>query len=241
MSKLFRILALLKLELYRYFVSPISYTLLALFLLISGFLFSFHIEQTLEANLRFVLLPLGFFAMMFTPLISMGSFAEEHRLGTVELLLTAPVYVGEIVLAKFFAAWVFYLFLLFPTLSYLGIFLYYGAFFPLASTFTFYLGLSLQAAYFLSLGIWISSCTKSQVLSAFFTFSCLLGIYLLYWLYQYLPSSFWTRFLGYFSWQYHFESFEKGILSSRNIGYFLLNTLFFLFLTYWSLKWKQEG
>lgn len=234
------ILTLLGREIRAYFVSPLAYIILSFFLALSGFFFCLNLGYTLEATLRPVLSPIAFLSMMMVPLLSMRLIAEEKRTGTLELLLTAPVTTFDVVVAKFLGALLFYMFLISPTLLYIGIFWKYGGNWPFYPTLTFYLGLFLLASAYLSLGIFVSSLTSNQIVASFVTFVVLLLIYLLFLVEQYLPAYSLSKVASYCSWFNHLDSFQKGILDSRDLIYFFSITLFFLFLTVVTLEWKRE-
>ncbi|WP_246804820.1 ABC transporter permease [Desulfosarcina cetonica] len=157
---------IMKRELSGYFGSPVAYVFIVIFLLLNGF-FTFYISNFFEAGQADLK---GFFQwhpwlfMFLVPAVAMRLWAEERRLGTIELLLTLPVTVTEVILGKFFAAWCFIgiaLALTFPmvlTVMYLGN--------PdLGVVFCGYVGSLLMAGTFLSIGSMTSALTRSQVVS----------------------------------------------------------------------------
>jgi len=234
------IITLLNRELTAYYFSPLAYIIIAFFLAMSGFFFYLNVAQTMQASLRPVLGPIAFITMMIAPLLSMRLLAEERKSGTLEVLLTAPVTSTEVVVAKFLGALFFYVTLLLPTVSYLVIFWWYGGDWSLFPTLTFYLGLTFLAASYLSVGILVSSLTNNQVVAAFVTFVVLFIIYLLFLFDQFLPGTRTGEIANYFSWFSHLASFEKGILDTKDIFFFLTNTTFFLFLTVLVLDFKRD-
>ncbi len=228
--------AIFKREISGYFGSPLAYVFIVIFLLLLGF-FTFYVSNFFEAgqaDLR------GFFEwhpwifMFLIPAIAMKLWAEERRMGTIELILTFPVTVGEAILGKFLAAWVFIgigLFLTFPmviTVAYLGE--------PdLGATFCSYVGSFLMAGAFLSVGIMTSSLTRSQVIS----FIVSIVICLFFILAGYPPvtevlsgwSPVWLlNIVSYLSFLSHYISIERGVLDLRDIVYYFSVIFFMLFI-----------
>ena len=229
--------AIFKRELLGYFESPVAYVFIIIFLLLLGF-FTFNIGKFFEANqadLR------GFFDwhpwvyMFLIPAVAMRLWAEDRRLGTIELLLTLPVTVMETILGKFLAAWCFLgicLILTFPiivTVVYLGN--------PdLGVATCAYVGSFLLAGAFLSVGIMTSSLTRSQVIS--FIISVVLCLFLILAgyspvldaLYGWTPA--WlVNLVSQLSFLTHFHSIERGVLDVRDILYYISVMVFFLFVT----------
>jgi len=157
-----------------FFYTPVAYIVMGLFLLASGYIFSWALGVTREANMRYALGFINFFLLFLTPLITMRLLAEEKRSGTIEVLRTAPVTDLEVVLSKFLGALGFYLVLLAPTLSYVGIFVIFDASPDWGVIISSYLGLALLGCAFLSIGLWASSLTKNQIVAALITFVILL-------------------------------------------------------------------
>lgn len=157
---------IMKRELAGYFGSPVAYVFIVIFLLLTGF-FTFYISHFFEAgqaDLKAFFQWHPWLFMFLVPAVAMRLWAEERRLGTIELLLTLPVTITEVVLGKFLAAWCFIgvaLVLTFPmvlTVAYLGD--------PdLGVIFCGYLGSLLMAGTFLSVGSMTSAITRSQVVS----------------------------------------------------------------------------
>ena len=158
--------AIFKREFAGYFGSPVAYVFIIIFLLLMGF-FTFNIGHFFEVGQADLA---GFFQwhpwifMFLVPAVAMRLWAEERRLGTIELVMTFPVTVTEVIAGKFLAAWAFIgiaLFLTFPmvlSVAYLGN--------PdLGPIFCGYAGSFLLAGAFLSVGIMTSALTRSQVVS----------------------------------------------------------------------------
>src|SRR6476660_2460997 len=145
-------LAIAQRELKSFFVSTIAWIVMAAFLLISGFLFSAILMSTNEASLRYLISNLSVILLFIAPFLTMRLLAEENRLGTVELLLTNPVRDVEVVIGKFLGVMGFVLVMLLFTLFYPALLFAFGSpdVGPIVSG---YVGVILQAAAFLSIGL----------------------------------------------------------------------------------------
>jgi ABC-2 type transport system permease protein len=226
-------------ELRSYFVSPVAYVVMALFLLISGFLFSLILGVSSDASMR----PLfGNFAVIFlfiVPALTMRLLAEEQRTGTLELLLTAPVRDWELVLGKYLGVLLLLLIMLAITLIYPAILMLAGNpdRGPIAAG---YLGVILQGAAFLAIGLLASSLTQNQIIAALLAFVILLIL----WLSDALGNFTQGRigdFFRYVSITKHFDEFPRGVIDSKDIIYFLTITAACLFFTVQSVtarRWR---
>jgi len=245
-------------ELGSYFASPIAYILLIMFGLIFGFFFwnalgAFVFEsiqsqmsgQSFPMNvnewvIRPLLNNLSVINLFFIPLITMRLFAEEKRTGTIELLATSPVRDIEIILGKWLASMVLYACLLLFTAVNFGFLFKYGNpdWKPLLVG---YLGIFLLAGALLAIGTFISSVTKNQIIAGAVTFGVCLLLYVFGWVSGYETAT-WARVLSYMSVATHIESFEKGVVDSKDAIFFV--TLIFLGLFFTarsmeSLRWRS--
>ena len=262
-------ISLIRRELAAYFWSPVAYVVIGVFLLALGLLFHFTL-QLLTARgpigIEYPMLGLfgnvGFWLIFWIipPMLTMRLFAEERSTGTLEMLLTAPVRDGQVVLCKFIACWIFYLFLLAPTLLYLWVLLNVHAGnpnsrWPFGLSFgvdpwpavTSYLGLVLAGAMFLSIGMWISSLVRSQIVAAMAT----LGLSLVFLLGGFLilggflsppaDSGEWSyRVLEFISVPLHFtRDFCRGLVDSRHLVLYVTVALACLFLSMKALESRQ--
>jgi ABC-2 type transport system permease protein len=226
-------------ELRSYFVSPVAYVVSALFLLISGFLFSLILGISNEASMR----PLfGNFAVIFlfiVPALTMRLLAEEQRTGTMELMLTAPVRDYELVLGKFLGVFLLLLIMLAITLVYPGILLLAGN--PdRGPILAGYLGVILQAAALLSIGLFASSLTQNQIIAALLAFVILLILWLADALGNFTQGRIGDLF-RFLSITKHFDEFPRGVIDSKDIIYFLSVTAAALFFTVQSVtarRWR---
>jgi ABC-2 type transport system permease protein len=238
------IAAILTKELYTYFVSPIAYFVIFIFIAVTGFLFStmFFYASGAEQSSNFVMEILfgnmSVILLFFAPAMTMKLFAEERKSGTIELLLTSPITDVEAVLGKFFASWALLIIMLLLTLLFPLLMTSFGEpdIGPIVSG---YLGLLLIGSSFLSLGVLISSMSKNQIVAALTSF----GILLLLWVIGSLSNrgGQFGKVFGYLSLIEHFEDFARGVVSLKHLVYYLSFTVVCLFATVKSVessKWR---
>jgi gliding motility-associated transport system permease protein len=164
------------------------------------------------------------------PMITMRTYAEEKRSGTIELLLTSPLTDTQIILGKFLGALALYAVMLAVTLIHIGILFIYGSpeWKPLV---TAYLGLLLLGASFISLGLFISSLTKNQIVAGMVTFAVFLMFWVISWAGSVSSGGWVTDLTSYLSIIDHFDDFAKGIVDTKHIIYYVSFIAFGLFLT----------
>ena len=220
----------LKKELSSYFNSAVAYIVVILFLLITGALFWLNYFQQINTlSLRSFFSQAPLFLAFFAPAITMGLFAEEKRMGTLELLMTMPLRDVEIVLGKFLAAVsllavVFLMTLSYPiTLSLLGD-LDWGA---VASG---YIGLLLLGGTYSAIGLMASSWTRDQVVSILVAFSICFFLYLIDQLVG-QPTGAMARTIEYVSTNSHFNNLARGVVDFRDVFYYLSVTAVALLIT----------
>jgi len=220
---------MIKGEFSTYFVSPIPYIVIGLFLIFSGFLFFSTFFLIGRADLRqfFATLPVLF--AFFIPAITMRMFSEEERSGSLETLMTLPVTVTEVVLAKYFSALLFTIILLLPTIFY-GITTAIFGNPDIGPIIGGFLGAILLGASFSAIGIFASASTKNQIIAFFIAFAICIGITMIDNFLFLLPAEI-TTLLSYFSATSHFQSISKGIIDSRDILYFCSIIIIFIELT----------
>ena len=230
-------LAIAERELKSYFVSPVAYVVTALFLLISGYLFSVILLNTNEATLRYLISNLSVIWLFITPALTMRLLAEEARSGTIELLLTNPLRDAELVLGKYLGALAFLLVMLAFTLIYPAILFWVGE--PdRGPMIAGYLGVILQAAAFLAVGLLASSLTQNQIVAAVLTFAVLLIMWLSESVANFIgkPGSDVMRYLSVTN---HFQDFSRGVIDTSHVVYFLSVVAACLFLTFLSLQTRR--
>ena len=255
------ILAIYRRELSSNFVSPIAYVVIGVFLVIVGLVFYFGIFTQLvtkvvqykmqamqsgqggDIDMPFLLIQqlMGFAAtisLFMVPMLTMGSYAEERKRGTMEMLLTSPITELQIVLGKFFSGLTLYGLLVLPTLAY---HLYLAKFsdpsFPWRIMWSAYLGIMLLGSVLIALGLFISSLTENQIIAGVVTFA----VSLLLWLVADTGTS-WGKSLEYLSVIRHYESFTRGVIDTTSLVFYVSLTLLGLFLTWQSLnsmRWRR--
>lgn len=245
-----RVLALAQRELIAIFLSPIAYIVIAIFLLLNGYIFYIILEMFSHSGAEgspFAIF-LGseniiawIFLLLTAPAITMRLFAEERRSGTIESLFTAPVAEFEVVIGKFLASYIFYVCLWLPTVIYAVILYRYSSpdWRPMA---TGYLGVALIGAMFIAIGELTSALTRSQIVAYMTAAALLLGLFLGGLLLPIVAKGETaTQIMEYFNLYNHAQEFSQGIVDSRHVVYYLSLTLFALFLAtrvIESRKWR---
>ncbi len=253
------IFLILSRELKSYFSSLTVYVVIIMFLLMTGYFFynllatfsvvsyqaqtdpmlakQYQLLNINETVIRPLFGSISVILLLMTPLLTMRLFAEEKKTGTIELLLTFPVNDVDVVLGKYLACLVVLLTMVLLTVTYPILLVALGEpeVVPIG---TGYLGLVLLGAAAISLGIFTSSLTENQIVSASISF----GMLFFFWLISYsvpLVSAGLGQFLGYLSINEHIESMSKGVVDSTDIIYYLCFITLFLFLTLRSLETKR--
>ncbi len=241
------ILAIAQKELKAYFASPIAYIVIGLWALLYGYFYSsllgyfvrqsiqgsqFGGPQTLNINeqmLRLLFQNVTILVLFLMPMITMRTYAEEKRSGTIELLLTSPVTDLQIILGKFVGALGLYGAMLAATIVHILILFIYGnpEWKPIA---TAYLGLLLFGGCFISAGLFISSLTKNQIVAGTASFAVFLLLWILDWMGSFTGPTV-SALLSYLSIVGHFDDFSKGVIDTTHVIYYVSFITFGLFLT----------
>jgi ABC-2 type transport system permease protein len=206
-------------ELRSYFLSPLAYVIIALFVALAGYLFALILANGRQASLSGLVQNVSVLYLFIVPAISMRLLAEEQRTGTVELLLTNPVQEWEIVTGKYLASILLVLVMLGLTLLF-PLFLFIFGSPDAGPMITGYLGIFLQAAAFLSVGLWASSLTQNQIVAALIAFAALLVLWLSDSLGQFLGGTV-GQIVSYVSVINHFQEFPQGVIESKDVIYYL--------------------
>ncbi len=225
---------IIKREFKSYFLSPIAYIVIALFLIITGWFFFSVFFIAGRADLRdfFAMLPIVLtFAI---PAITMRCYAEELKSGSFEILLTLPVTQLEILLGKFTAALGFIVIMFMPTLSY-PIFITLLGDLDWGPVVGGYIGAILLAASFCSIGVLASSLTKNQIVAFIIGTAICFFLAIVDKMLFLLPTGL-TGFLQFICADYHFRNISKGILDSRDLAYFLSVSFIALYGTHILVK-----
>ncbi|MBU4286031.1 MAG: ABC transporter permease [Kiritimatiellae bacterium] len=239
--------AIIKRELASYFESPVAYVFMVVFLMLIGFLTFFvsRFYESGQADLR------GFFFwhpwmfLILVPAAAMRLWAEERRAGTIEILLTLPVTVTQVILGKFLAAWIFIGLIVALTFPIVLTTVYLGA--PdRGAIIGGYIGSLLLAGAYLAVGMLTSALTRNQVIS--FVLSLVICLFLLLagwppvtdlmvrWAPEWL-----VRGVAAFSFMPHYEAFQKGVLDLRDFAYYFSVMIFMLFGTHLVLENRKAA
>src|SRR6185437_8013595 len=243
------IAAIARKELKSYFNSPIGYVLIGAFALLFGYFFiavlAFFVRQSMQVSqfsmggggganvneqmIRPLLLNTSVLVLFIMPMVTMRTYAEEKRSGTIELLLTSPVTDFQIVMGKFLGAMALYCTMLAVTLFHLAVLYLYGRpeWKPILTS---YLGLVLFGGCFISVGLFISSLSKNQIVAGAVTFSVFLLLWVITWIGSFTgPTG--DKLTSYLSIVDHFDDFTKGVIDTTHLIYYLSFITFGLFLT----------
>ena len=249
-------LAIANKELRGYFASPIGWVICGLFSLMFGYFFYAYVEVFLKNSMQSQMGnggPMNINILLIRPLLSnatviilfmlpsitMRTYSEEKRSGTIELLLTSPITDWEIIIGKFLGAMGLYCTLLLATMAHMAILFAYGRpeFRPLIAG---YIGLVLLGGCFVSMGLFVSSLTKNQVIAGVGTFIAGLLFWVINWLAD-SASPTTSAILSYLSITEHFDDFVKGVIDTKHVIFYLSFITFGLFLTSKSVdteRWK---
>lgn len=241
------IVAIAQKELKSYFASPIAYVVIGLFALLYGYFFAvmlnYFIRAGLNANpmmgpqalninqdmLRPVLQNVTILLLFVLPAITMRTYSEERRSGTIELLLTSPLTDLEIILGKFFGALGLYGVMIGVTLAHTALLFWLGT--PeWKPVLTAYLGLLLLGGSFISIGLFISTLTTNQIVAYITTFAVFLMLWVISWIGSFSSGVF-TDVTAYLSIIEHFDDFTKGVIDTSHVIYYLSLITFGIFLT----------
>jgi ABC-2 type transport system permease protein len=236
------ILAIAHKELKGYFASPIAYIVLGFFALMFGFFFYSLLlyfdrgamgggptPNVNEQLIRPVFLNATVIFLFVLPMVTMRTYAEEKRSGTMELLLTAPLTDLQIILGKFLGAMGLFSAMLALSLVHIGVVFWRGnpELWPVVTT---YLGVLLMGGCFVSLGLLISSLTRNQIVAGMATFGVFLMLWVINWIASFTgPTT--QAVLNYLSITDHLDDFTKGIIDTKHLVYYVSFITFGLFLT----------
>lgn len=202
-----------------YFVSPIAYIVISIFLLVTGwfFLMTFFLYNQSELRNFFVLLPFTYSFVI--PAVTMRLFAEEMSVGSYETLLTLPVTETDIILGKFFAAVVFVAAMMLPTLSY-PIFISAIGDLDWGPVIGGYLGALLLGAGYCAIGVFSSSLTRNQIIAFIIGMVICFTLTLIDQMLFFVPQKI-LGVISYIGAGYHFQNIARGIVDTRDVLYFL--------------------
>ncbi|MFZ0332954.1 MAG: ABC transporter permease [Candidatus Acidiferrales bacterium] len=257
--------AIYRKEMSHYFVSPVAYIVICIFLILSGVFFNYILRQVIQYAfdagmenmqmggagfnvdvpsmvLRGFLSILGTIVLFLTPFLAMGVFSEERRRGTMELLMTSPITDADIVLGKFLASLSLFAIMLLPTVFYVFyMFAHSDPAPPWRTIAGGYLGILLLGGMLLAVGSFLSSLTENQIISGVLIF----GLSLLLWLLDIFTeggNNALAQSLQYAAVLQHYDPFVRGIIDTTGLVFFGSWIFFGIFLTMRSvesMRWRR--
>ncbi|MEL0456593.1 gliding motility-associated ABC transporter permease subunit GldF [Flavobacteriaceae bacterium SZ-1-7] len=238
-------LAILKKEINSFFASPIGYLVIGIFLVLNGlflwlFKGDFNILNYGFADLSSFFLLAPWILLFLIPAVTMRSFSDEKKQGTLELLLTKPISAFNIVLGKYFGAFILIIIALIPTLLY--VYTVYELGNPvgnldMGSTLGSYFGLLFLVAAYTSIGVFASTLSDNQIVAF------IVGVFICFFFYigfEGIADYASSNFIEQLGMNAHFKSMGRGVLDTRDIVYFLSITMFFLMLTKLKLNTERK-
>jgi gliding motility-associated transport system permease protein len=242
------VIAIAQKELRAYFSSPIAYITIGFFALLYGYFYvailSYFVRQSMQMGqlgggpqalninqvmIRQLLQNVTILILFIMPMITMRTYSEEKRSGTIELLLTSPLTDFQIILGKFLGALALWAIMLAVSLIHIGLLFIYGnpEWKPIASA---YLGLLLLGGCFISVGLFISSLTKNQIVAGMVTFGVFLFLWVITWIGSFSGPTV-DSLTQYLSIIDHYDDFGKGVIDTTHLIYYVSFITFGLFLT----------
>ncbi|MCI8485544.1 MAG: ABC transporter permease subunit [Clostridia bacterium] len=214
--------AIIKKEVKSYFLSPIAYIFIGLFLLMSSIFFYLDVYVSGIVNLEYMFYSLSTILTFVIPILTMRMFSEERKTGTEQILYTSPRSITSIVLGKFISAIVVMVVCEICTLLYLAILMYFGK--PHISTILItLLGFLLLSMAYIAFGMFASSITENQIIAGVITIAGFLVIWFMPGFYDKLSI---FSLINVFS-----NTFPQGIITYQAITLFMSFTILFIILT----------
>lgn len=229
---------LAKRELRSYFDSPAAYVVMSVFLLFTGWFFGTTLFLENSASLRSMFDLVPFIFLFFIPAITMSTFAEERRAGTLELLLTMPVKDWQVIAGKLLAVVLFLMASVSLTVVYAITIASLGDL-DVGATIGGYVGLILLGTACASVGMFASSLTRNQIVSFILGFAIIFGLFLLDKVTAFVPSSV-AGLFQYLGTDFHYRNLLRGVIDSRDVLYYVSLTLFACVLTSYSMSRRPE-
>jgi ABC-2 type transport system permease protein len=238
------ILTIAKREISTLFLSPLAWIILAVVQVLLGYMFlarldNFFLLQPQLLQLEnvpgvtdIVIAPLFSLAaiilLMFMPLITMRSIAEEKCNKTLTLLISAPISMTEVVLGKFLGLF-FFVFILVSLLMLMPLSLFIGTAIDVGKLLSIYISMLLLLSSFAAIGLYLSSLTENQTIAAVGTFGALLMLWIIDWIGEALPDN--QGIVSYLSPLQHHQSMLEGLFNTADVAYYLIFITVFLVLT----------
>lgn len=217
-----------------YLASPMAYVVTGIFLVLTGFFFQSSPTTYSETSISGFLAYGSILLLLLASVLTMRLLAEEKKMGTLELLLTAPVRDSEVIMGKFLGSLGILTAMLALTFYYPILLMWFGDpdIGPIA---TGYLGLFLLGCTSLAVGLFASSLTSNQIVAVVIAGGILFALWFIGMAADLLPEAL-GEVIGYLSLDYHFPDFMRGVIDTRGIIYYLSITALFLFLAVRSLE-----
>ncbi|HLV38900.1 gliding motility-associated ABC transporter substrate-binding protein GldG [Xanthomarina sp.] len=228
--------AILRKEINSFFASPIGYLVIALFLLLNGLILwlfkgEFNILDNGFADLSSFFLLAPWVLIFLIPAVTMRSFSDEKKQGTLELLVTKPISLFNIVLGKYFGAFILILIALLPTLLYVYTVYQLGnpiGNIDIGSTLGSYFGLLFLVAAYTAIGVFTSTLSDNQIVA----FIAAVFISIIFYIgFEGIADMLSSSFVEQLGMNAHYKSMSRGVLDTHDIVYFISITLFFVYLT----------
>lgn len=231
-------LAVWKREVQSYFLSPLAYIFIGAFMIVAGIMFTLNNIKAQSVSFNTTLNSMTFIFMLLVPLLTMKLISEDRKSKTDQLLLTAPLSIFSIVFGKYLAALTVFVFTLLLSLIFPIILSIFGM--PaLGEIVSGYIGFFLLGCALISVGVFISSITENQVISALVTFFVLLIMWMGNAALALIPSRFVASVLEWFLVYSRIGPFTIGLLSLTPIIYFISFSAVFLFLAVRSVEKRR--
>jgi len=217
-----------------YLASPMAYVVTGIFLVLTGFFFQSSPTTYSETSINGFLVWGSILLLLLASVLTMRLLAEEKKMGTLELLLTAPVRDSEVIMGKFLGSLGILTVMLALTFYYPILLWVFGSpdWGPIA---TGYLGLFLLGCTSLAVGLFASSLTSNQIVAAVVAGGIIFALWFIGMAADLLPEAL-GEVIGYLSLNYHFPDFMRGVIDTRGVIYYLSITALFLFLAVRSLE-----
>ena len=217
-----------------YLASPMAYVVTGIFLLLTGFLFSISSATYAQTSLTGFLQPGGMLLLLLASVLTMRLLAEERKLGTIELLLTAPVKDSEVIAGKFLGSLGILVSMLALTFYYPLLLIVFGE--PdMGAIGTGYLGLFLLGGASLAVGLFASSLTSNQIVAAVVAGGILFSLWFIGMAANFVPEAL-GEVISFVSLAFYFPDFMTGVIDTRGVIYYLSITALFLYLAIRSLE-----
>ncbi len=244
---------LLKKELKSYFYSPLAYTVLFFFWILSGLNFYWILlqladgEQFSEITQMLFCGPLVIFSLpVISSLITMKLFSEEAKMGTLEMTLTTPISDLHLIFSKYLSAFIFYLILWVPYIIYINIL--NSLFLPLEEEvfnigifISSFIGIICIGLFYISVGILMSAITSNQIIASVSSFGILFGSLIFFMFMGINTYDMSLRLIGkYFSTFDHFIGFSRGIIDTRILIFYFIHSIWIIFSIIKIIEWKRN-